>query len=140
MRKNSTAVTTTNTKAGYMNSFLVCSACSSAHLRFSVICRSTSGSWPASSDPDQADEDVVEHLRKVAQRLRQVLAALDGFDHGRADFPQPAAFHAVAEIGQPLQDGHAGAHQLLQVKTEVDQVDALDAPSRHVLAARLDLA
>jgi hypothetical protein len=63
---------------------------------------------------------------KFAERLRQVAAAFDRLDHARHHLAEARVLDALAQIDQPLDHRHPGAHQLLQVEAEVDQLGARD--------------
>jgi hypothetical protein len=78
---------------------------------------------------DQADKDLVEDAADDFHRLRERLPALDRLDQAGDHFAEARMLEAVAQVGQTLEDGHAGAHQLLQMEAEVD-----DFPTRHAAA------
>jgi len=84
---------------------------------------------------DQADEDRGKYGWKIGHGQGQVLAAFDRLDHRRGNLPQVLVIDAVAQIRKTFQDWHTGAHQLLEVKAERDELDALDAASSNVLVA-----
>ncbi|EXI65896.1 MAG: hypothetical protein AW07_04653 [Candidatus Accumulibacter sp. SK-11] len=69
----------------------------------------------------QTDEDLVEDAAMAFHRLRQRLAALDRLDQAGDHFTEPRMLEAVAQVGQPFDNRHAGADELLQMETEVDQ-------------------
>jgi hypothetical protein len=81
--------------------------------------------------PDQADEDLVEDAPMIVHGLRQGLATLDRLDQAGHHLAEARMFETVAQVGESFEDGHAGAHQLLQVEAEVN-----DLPARHATTAQ----
>src|SRR5487761_2003429 len=82
---------------------------------------------------DQAGEHRGEYVRVVGHGTGQVLPALDALDQPGDDFAKAQVLDAVAQVGQRLEDGHAGGGELLQVEAEVDQ---LGPPDRALEYAR----
>ena len=86
--------------------------------------------------PDQAAEHPIEHVRVTLQGLGQAESAFDGLHDVADDLPEAGSMEGVAQIGQAVDDGHAGAQELFQVKAEVDQF----APADAALALPCDLS
>jgi hypothetical protein len=75
---------------------------------------------------DQAAEHPAEHLRVARQGAGQVLPALDVLDESGDHLAEAGVLHAIAQVGEALDERHAGTGKLLEVEAEVDQVGALD--------------
>jgi hypothetical protein len=83
---------------------------------------------------NQADEHLAEHLRKLAERLRQAAAALDRLDQTRHHLSKARVLHALAQVVQALDHRHAGRGELLEVEAEIDQVLPCDAAAEEARA------
>src|SRR5450759_1276263 len=71
---------------------------------------------------DQTREHFGEHVRVVAHGGRQALPTLDALDQAGHNLAKAQVLDTVAQVGQRLDDGHAGSRQLLQMEAEVDPV------------------
>jgi len=89
---------------------------------------------------NQADEDFAEDVGVVGEDLRQALAALNGLHQAGDHLAKARVLDAVAQVGQPFHDRHAGARELLKMEAEIDEILPLDAAAgeepRHVARRR----